>query len=272
MSPREPLFCRRYGSSGALVFLLHGGPAAPGYMAPLGRELADEFRLLEPFQRGSGEVPLDVATHVADLHELVRESGERPALVGSSWGAMLALAYAARHPGAASSVVLVGCGTFDEESRAEFRARLAERTSPEFQRRLDELSASIDDADERLRALGDALIPLYAYEPQTTDLETQACDARAHQETWDDMLRLQAEGVYPAAFAAISEPVLMYHGDDDPHPGPEIYVSLLPWIERLDFRSWSRCGHYPWIERWAREPFFDTLRSWLREHAGGAHG
>ena len=31
--------------------LLHGGPGVAGYLEPLARELADSFRVLEPFQR-----------------------------------------------------------------------------------------------------------------------------------------------------------------------------------------------------------------------------
>jgi len=94
------LFVRKYGHSGPLVIVLHGGPGAPGHMAPVSRGLADLYRVLEPFQRASGDEPLTVAKHVADLHEVIQllASDSRPALLGSSWGAMLALAYAATHP------------------------------------------------------------------------------------------------------------------------------------------------------------------------------
>src|SRR5881397_3652262 len=107
---------RKYGISGPQVVVLHGGPGAPGYMAPVARGLADSFRVFEPLQRGSGPEPLTVARHVADLHDLLerRCGNARPALVGHSWGAMLALAYAAEHPGRAASLVLIGCGTFDK--------------------------------------------------------------------------------------------------------------------------------------------------------------
>ncbi len=39
---------RTYGTSGPLVVVLHGGPGAPGYMAPVARGLADSFRVLFP--------------------------------------------------------------------------------------------------------------------------------------------------------------------------------------------------------------------------------
>ena len=80
-------------------------------MAPVARELHDA---LEPHQRRSAGEPLTVAIHVADLHDLVDEP---PTLVGHSWGAMLALCYAAEHP--VDRLVLIGCGTFDETARAE---------------------------------------------------------------------------------------------------------------------------------------------------------
>ena len=64
------LFHRKYGDSGPLVILLHGGPGASGHMAPVARVLADSCRVLEPFQRPSGGEPLSVARHVEDLREL----------------------------------------------------------------------------------------------------------------------------------------------------------------------------------------------------------
>jgi len=40
---------RTYGISGPIVIVLHGGPGAAGYLAPLARGLAESFRVLEPF-------------------------------------------------------------------------------------------------------------------------------------------------------------------------------------------------------------------------------
>jgi pimeloyl-ACP methyl ester carboxylesterase len=119
------------------VIAVHGGPAAVGEAAPIARGLAGSFRLLEPWQRGSGAEPLTVARHVADLDELVQSCGQgtRPALVGESWGAMLVLAYAAAHP-PTGPLVLVGCGTFDPAARARLQAILEERIDEGLRRRL----------------------------------------------------------------------------------------------------------------------------------------
>src|SRR5215471_11358752 len=103
---------RGYGQSGPGVIVLHGGPGAAGHMAPVASGLAQSYRVFEPFQRGSGAEPLNVATHVADLHEIVTTCARgSPALIGASWGAMLALAYAAAHPSSVGPLILVGCGT-----------------------------------------------------------------------------------------------------------------------------------------------------------------
>lgn len=226
---------RQYGNSGPFAIVLHGGPGAAGEMAPIARELADSFRVLEPFQRPSGAVPLTVATHIADLRGLISPGA---ALVGFSWGAMLALAFAAAHPELAGPLVLIGCGTFDTSARARLRATIYER-----QRQ--------------------GLLP-YSHDLLPAEPEPIEFDARAQQETWADMVRLQEESVYPAAFAAIRGPVLMLHGADDPHPGRRIHESLRPYLPQIEYREFRQCGHYPWLERAARDEFFATLKTWLR--------
>jgi pimeloyl-ACP methyl ester carboxylesterase len=193
-------------------------------MAPVARGLEDQFRVLEPFQRGSGGEPLTVARHVADLHAIAAPLG-RPALVGSSWGAMLALAYAAAHPESAGPLVLVGCGTFDLAARARFKAALDERMDDGLRTRIAALEREIPDADRRLAAYGDLLTPLYAFDPLPGDLGFEDCDARAHDETWSDMLRLQAhlpEGVRCDRLAGADAPrrVRPPPGRDDPREPP----------------------------------------------------
>lgn len=179
---------------------------------------------------------------------------------------MLALAFAASHPESAGPLVLVGCGTFDPEARARFRATLDERMDESLRRRLEHLEAEYADPGERLREQYALIRPLYVYDPadELPD-ESPPFDLRAHTETWEDMVRLQEEGIYPAAFAAIRSPVLMLHGAYDPHPGRMIRTSLVPYIAHLEYRELDRCGHSPWKERYARDEFFTVMKDWLRK-------
>jgi pimeloyl-ACP methyl ester carboxylesterase len=256
---------RCYGTSGPWVVLVHGGPGAGGYLAPLAEALADSFHVLEPLQSGSGPAPLTVARHVADLEDFVRTycEGTRPAVVGHSWGAMLSLAHAAAHPESVRAIVLVGCGTFDAASRDRLHATVEERTSDELRRRIARLEMELPDPDHRLRQVGDLTLPLYSYDLTVGGLTLETCDARAHAETWQDMLRLQKRGAYPAAFQAITVPVLMLHGSFDPHPGRSTEAILRPHLPQLEYREWEHCGHYPWLERAVHEDFVTALRAWL---------
>lgn len=265
-----PIHIRHYGTTGPLIILLHGGPGAPGYVAPIARGLADAFQIIEPFQRVSGKSPLTVAQHVADLHEIIQTHGSatRPVLVGHSWGAMLALAYAAVHTETVGPLVLIGCGTFDTVARERLKTIRRERMDFEFERRQAALLARYPDPDDRLKIIGSLHQRIDSVDLISHKDETAAFDARAHEETWADMLRLQAEGLYPASFAAIRNPVLMLHGAEDPHPGSMIRDSLAPFLPQLEYHELQRCGHYPWLEKAAKDDFYAVLRDWLAKHIG----
>lgn len=261
---------RSYGTSGPPVVLLHGGPGAPGYMAPVAKELGRDFRVLEPFQRPSGGESLTVARHVDDLREFLAQRcpGEHPALVGSSWGAMLALCFAAAHPEVSGPVVMVGSGTFDLVARARYKAILASRVDAAVRARLDAVDREEPDPDRRLARRADILMALELVAPVHEEFEEEPVDARSNAESWADMVRLQEAGVYPASFARVTAPVLMLHGDHDSHPFEEIRASLLPFVPHLESVLLPRCGHYPWVERHAREEFYRVLREWLGRQGG----
>ncbi|MEN8148882.1 MAG: alpha/beta hydrolase [Planctomycetota bacterium] len=260
---------REYGADGPRVIALHGGPGARGSLAPVAEGLAGSFRVLEPLQRVSGDELLTVADHVADLDEVIldRWEGGPPALVGSSWGAMLALVYAAEHPERAGPLALVGNGTWDTAARAVLQETIRERLSEEDRARLATLAEDHPDPAERMDVLGGIILPVFSVDKIAIDAPPEEFDAKGNVETWADMVRLQEAGVYPAAFAAIRSPVIMLHGDYDPHPGRMIRDGLLPVLPDLEYVEFERCGHDPWVEREAREPFFAALIDWLGKHA-----
>ncbi len=267
MTADAPIAVHRHGTSGPLLVALHGGPGAPGSLAAVARELGRDLRVVEPWQRASGGAPLTVARHVADLHAVIQAHCDgRPALVGHSWGAMLALAYAAAHPESAGPLALIGCGTFDPEARARFQLTVHQRLGAAGRAELARLAMDGTLPEERLAAMGRLLDPVYGYRLLPEKKEPVRLDAAGHEETWRDMLRLQAGGTYPAAFAAVTSPVLMLHGDFDPHPGGMIRDGLAPYLARLEYVELAHCGHEPWREAEAREPFFAMLRAWLAAH------
>ena len=110
------LFYRVEGSAPDTVVVLHGGPGLnlEGLRPDL-RPLTPRHTLLYLDQRGSGrsEMPdtlrLTAELMVEDLEAVRRTlSLERLTLLGHSWGAGLAVLYAARYPGRVGLMVLVG--------------------------------------------------------------------------------------------------------------------------------------------------------------------
>ncbi|WP_434450358.1 prolyl aminopeptidase [Lentzea sp. E54] len=109
--------------SGKPVVFLHGGPG--GGCSPSYRRLFDPsaYRIVLFDQRGcgrslphasvSGDLSLNTTWHLVADMELLRESLgiSRWQVFGGSWGSTLALAYAEKHPGRVSELVLRGIFT-----------------------------------------------------------------------------------------------------------------------------------------------------------------
>jgi pimeloyl-ACP methyl ester carboxylesterase len=261
-----------YGETGPVVIVLHGGPVAVGEAAPIARRLSALFRTIEPYQRGSGIETLTVSRHVEDLHQLIQslQNDSKPSIVGESWGAMLALAYASAYPDTTAALVLVGCGTFDKASRARMNEIIESRKNDQIWEGLYSLVVKYPDLSERLQAEHKLTEKIYDYDAQTMDEQmeyVEPFDQRAYVETWRDMLKLQEDGVYPAAFSTIKSPILMLHGAYDPHPGQMIYGSLKAHVPQLEYQEFKNCGHSPWKEKQAADEFFMVMANWLFEQA-----
>ncbi len=59
-------------------------------------------------------------------------------------------------------------------------------------------------------------------------------------------------------------PVLGLHGDHDPHPAAGVHDPLAPVLTDVRWVLLERCGHIPWLERHAAEPFYAALEAELR--------
>jgi proline iminopeptidase len=117
---------------GAPVVFLSGGPGDSGrYLRPLAEPIVDGFRCLIPDLRGTGRsllreaATLTIDDLVGDLDRIRSEVGvDRVALVGHSFGATLAILYAAARPEAVAGMALIGLGPLDARAAEEARERL----------------------------------------------------------------------------------------------------------------------------------------------------
>jgi pimeloyl-ACP methyl ester carboxylesterase len=276
MNRMDAVAVRRWGAKGPPLVVLHGGPGAPGSARGLAQLLSDRFTVWEPLQRRAGGVPLTVQQHVDDLAAVA----PAPALVvGHSWGAMLGLSFASRHPNAVAKLALVGCGTYHVDDRAQIIATVRERLGAEEQRLVSELEERLahesnpavrEAALAQLGAIHSRLQSYALIDDRVEEVQDPPLDAIGHVQTWNDVLRLQREGVEPAAFTRIRAPVLMLHGSFDTHPGRATRDRLRQYLPQLEYVELERCGHEPWREQHARAEFAAILGDWLEQT--GARG
>src|SRR5258706_5398992 len=100
---------RSYGSAPFNPAVIHGGPGAPGYMAPVARELSFEWGVLEPLQTANS-----LEGQVQELRILLEKNADLPVtLIGSSWGAMLSFILTARYPELVKKLILIGSAVFE---------------------------------------------------------------------------------------------------------------------------------------------------------------
>jgi len=252
---------RTYGSPPFRVAVIHGGPGAPGEMAPVSLQLAPIVGVLEPMQTATS-----VDGQVSELRRILERRAEPPVtLIGYSWGAWLGWLLAARHPALVRKLVLVGSGPFTEEyAPVVLDTRLA---------RLGETDArEARDALERLRQGDDVLAMqtigrLFNKADSVEPLDLNSGESIFHPSTfrkvWDEATMLRRTGRLVELGTQIRCPVVAIHGDYDPHPADGVRGPLSAVLTDFRFVLLNRCGHTPWNERSAREAFFRVLRAEL---------
>ena len=251
---------RRWGQGPYMVAVLHGGPGAPGEVAPLARELSSACGVLEPFQAAT---TLD--GQVQELHDtLVQEDAVPCTLIGFSYGAVLAYLYTARHPDHIKKLVLIGCPPFEEHYAARITATRLERLNAEQRGKAQELEHLLADpsrADKheifyqmgKLMAAADSLNPVQAPD------EVIRCQYDVYQPVWEEVRALRQSGTLLAMGTAIECPVVAIHGDYDPHPVDGVREPLSRVLRTFRCITLKNCGHRPWIEQDAIDQFYSAL-------------
>jgi proline iminopeptidase len=161
------LYVRDIGSDRPLL-VLHGGPDFNhNYLLPELDRLASAFRLIYYDQRGRGKSSPDVSpddvtidSEVDDLERLRQHFGlDELSLLGHSWGSLLAMEYATRHPDRVSRLVLMNSAPASHADLLHFRDR-----------------RGVEETENLVKMREISSRPLYAQ----GDIETEAEYYRAH--------------------------------------------------------------------------------------------
>jgi pimeloyl-ACP methyl ester carboxylesterase len=256
---------RTYGSPPYRVALLHGGPGTAGGMAPLARELGLSRGVLEPLQTAAS-----IDGQVEELKVLLEQNSELPVtLVGHSWGAWLGCIFAARHPRMVRKLILVSSGGFEEKYAARTHetrlARLCAEDREEVQRLLESFrKPPFDSKDADFARLGELFFRADAFDPLPQEPPQVEFSLDIYKRVWREATLLRRSGRLLELGREIVCPVVAIHGDYDPHPAEGVERSLSDVIRDFRFILLEKCGHKPWIERQARERFFQVMEEELQ--------
>lgn len=252
---------RVYGKAPYRVAVIHGGPGAPGEMAPVARELSVMCGILEPLQTMT-----TVEGQVEELATVLKEQGDPPVtLVGYSWGAMLSYVFTACYPALVKKLILVSSGPFEAHYAAGIMETRLGRLTEEERAHFDELSKALDDPansdkNTTFAQLGELISKADAYEGLPHEDDTIECDVALFESVWQEAEELRRSGKLLASGKDIHCPVVAIHGDYDPHPAEGIATPLTRVLSDFRFILLERCGHHPWYERYAKEPFYTILK------------
>jgi pimeloyl-ACP methyl ester carboxylesterase len=255
---------RIYGKAPYSTAVVHGGPGAPGELAPVARELARHHGVLEPLQTAS-----TLQGQIEELRTVLERYARLPVrLIGHSWGAMLSFIFAAQYPSFVEKLILVSSGVFEDRYAEGIAAtRLGRLTEKEIAA-VDSLSRTLDDptATEKNKVfaeLGNYMSKADSFDPILDEGSIIECQYGVFRDVWKDAQEMRTSGRLLALGRQICCPVLAIHGDYDPHPAEGIRTPLAGVLKDFTFVLLNKCGHRPWLESAAREEFYAILEQEL---------
>lgn len=262
------LFVREIGV-GPPVMVLHGGPDFDHtYLLPELDALADSCRLIYYDQRGRGRSPAKVApeqvsieSEIADLDQLRERLGLTSiAVLGHSWGGVLAMEYATRHPDRISHLILMNTAPAsgiewealrdhlrtirlagDAEEMAQIAASAGFRAG-DPQVEVDYYRIYFRPAVHRtgqLEQIVGRLRPHFTAEGVRT---ARAIERRLYEQTW----QRPGYDIVPG-LADLRIPTLVLHGEHDLIP-VGIASRIADAIPAAQFTTLDACGHFAYLE------------------------
>ena len=258
---------RKYGKPPYTVFVVHGGPGAPGEMAPVARELSTNWGVIEPLQTANS-----IYGQVEELKIVLEEKGAIPVtLTGYSWGAWLSFLVAAKFPSLVKKLILVSASGFEEKYGAITQTNRFGRLNDEEIAEIISLQEIIkdpliQDKTSVLQRFGKIFSKADSYDPVEDDSrpDEMGFEPEIFRTVWQEASELRKSGKLLEHAKQIHCPVVAIHGDYDPHPAEGVEKPLSGILKDFRFILLKNCGHKPWIERTAKDRFYEILKKEIK--------
>jgi hypothetical protein len=138
----------------------------------------------------------------------------------------------------------------DDAEKVEYAAAIAALADP-----------TAPDSDHWLERLGRLGGKADAYAPvDRTDAPGDIrVSARIYRAVWKEASEMRRSGELLRRVQMVRCLVVAIHGDADSSPAAGVAGPLSDAIEQFRFTVLGRCGHTPWLERYATDSFYSTL-------------
>jgi proline iminopeptidase len=256
---------------GVPIIVLHGGPDFDyGYLLPELDRLADRYRLIYYDQRGRGRsaarVQPDEVTLASDIDDIDRVRRhfhlESPVVLGHSWGTVLALEYALRHPTAVSRLILMNPAPASAADRGLLGAAYVKKLGADLDRQRAIMKTTAYQEGDPDTVAARYRIHFQAAFARAADYETmmsrmkagfvrqgkagilkaRAVEDRLMRDSWD----LDGYDLMPK-LRTLRLPTLVIYGDRDFIPR-EIADHIAGAIPNARLVMVTDCGHFGYLE------------------------
>jgi proline iminopeptidase len=267
---RASLYARDIGRGQPMV-VLHGGPDFDhGYLLPDLDRLANEFRLIYYDQRARGRsadgfAPEDV-TLSSDIEDVDRVRQHfrlsSTALLGHSWGTVLALEYALRHPTRVSHLILMNPAPASTSDVARLRKYYLAKLGADMDRQREIVrGAAYQQGDpeavvaryrihftpalkrpEDYEKLMATMKAGFVRQGKAGIIKARAAEDRLMAETWN-----VADYDLMPKLASLRIPTVVIWGDHDFIPA-EVATHIAKAIPNAQLVTLKDCGHFAYLE------------------------
>ena len=253
---------RAYGNAPYRVALLHGGPGAPGTLAPLARRLSRFGGVLEHLQ-----TQYDLPSLLHNISEVLSPFG--PVVVaGHSWGAWLGLWTAALFPAQVHRLILIGSAPLTDAYVPQITQRRLANLSSSKANRMATALAMLENGNSQQRQTAMAALPTLLAQSDAYQTAPEAVmpgdlwpeDEAAYANLWPLAASLRTQGALLQSALSVHCPIDIIHGACDPHPAEGVYTPLQKIGVPFTLHLLSRCGHTPFTERYAQDDFYQLMR------------
>ncbi|MGZ4625757.1 MAG: alpha/beta fold hydrolase [Kineosporiaceae bacterium] len=260
---------RRVIGAGPPVVIVHGGPDFDHmYLRPELDRLARRFRLVYYDQRGRGRSAggvspseVTIESEVEDLDRVRAWLGlDAVAVLGHSWGGLLAMEYALRHPGRVSHLILLNSAPASHADwmllREELRRRRPARdveamaaaaTDPAYAR--GDPAAEVDYYRYHFRiAVAPEHLERVVGRLRSTFTAASVLTARAIEERLNEQTWLRPDYDLLPGLCRLDVPTIVVHGDRDLIP-LETARHVADAFPGATLHVLEGCGHFAYLER-----------------------